>query len=156
MAVAAVNGPLGVSLAMARARQTTRREYLTRFVFGGLVTAMVGLVANAFGPVVGGLFLAFPAILPASLTLVAQHSRTNRAAGAGAVGAAFGSLGLMAFGLVMWSRAAEWPAPLVLGIALAAWGMVSGAMWVLFEWMRKRRRHARHRQDPHHTGDESA
>jgi Protein of unknown function (DUF3147) len=45
-------------------------EYVVRFFFGGLVTALAGLVAKVWGPVVGGLFLAFPAILPASLTLV--------------------------------------------------------------------------------------
>lgn len=121
------------------------REYAVRFVYGGLVTAAVGLVGNAFGPVAGGLFLAFPAILPASLTLVARHSRTNRAAGAEALGAVAGGLGLMGFGLVVWTRAAIWPAWLVLGAAMLAWAMVSGVTWGAFEWSRQQRRNARHR-----------
>ena len=50
--------------------RTQWHEYLVRFVFGGLVTALTGWIAKQYGPVVGGLFLAFPAIFPASVTLV--------------------------------------------------------------------------------------
>src|SRR5262249_24539972 len=59
-------GPLGL-------RKTRAWEYGLRFVLGGVVTACTGLVVHAFGPSIGGLFLAFPAFLPASLTLVRQH-----------------------------------------------------------------------------------
>ncbi len=48
-------------------------EYILRFVFGGAITVATGLVASHYGPAVGGMFLAFPAILPASLTLVERH-----------------------------------------------------------------------------------
>jgi len=41
-------------------------EYAIRFLFGGLITAVAGIVAKQFGPGIGGLFLAFPAIFPAS------------------------------------------------------------------------------------------
>jgi hypothetical protein len=34
------------------------------------MTAIPGWIASKYGPVVGGLFLAFPAIFPASATLV--------------------------------------------------------------------------------------
>jgi hypothetical protein len=40
-------------------------QYALRFLFGGIVTAVAGLVAQHFGPVVAGLLLAFPAIFPA-------------------------------------------------------------------------------------------
>ena len=40
------------------------RNYAVRFVFGGIVTALTGLIARRYGPGVGGLFLAFPAIFP--------------------------------------------------------------------------------------------
>jgi hypothetical protein len=48
-------------------------------VLGGLVTVIAGLLAKAFGPVFGGLFLAFPAIVPASVTLIAKRERQTKA-----------------------------------------------------------------------------
>jgi len=39
------------------------------------MTVIAGLIAFRFGPVVGGLFLAFPAIFPASATLIERHGR---------------------------------------------------------------------------------
>jgi hypothetical protein len=40
-------------------------EHLTRFLLGGLVSVLAGLIAKGFGPELGGLSLAFPAIFPA-------------------------------------------------------------------------------------------
>lgn len=45
-------------------RTTTWREYAARVVFGGAVTLLAGLIADKFGPGVGGLFLAFPRFSP--------------------------------------------------------------------------------------------
>jgi hypothetical protein len=55
-------------------------EYALRFMFGGLVTVAAGLVAKGTGATIGGIFLAFPAILPASLTLVTKHDGPDKAA----------------------------------------------------------------------------
>ena len=55
-------------------------EFLLRFVLGGLVTAGAGLIAKKFGPSFGGLFLAFPAILASSVTLVEKHERERKQA----------------------------------------------------------------------------
>jgi hypothetical protein len=38
-------------------RQTRWHEYLVRFLLGGAMTVVAGLIAARFGPVVGGLFL---------------------------------------------------------------------------------------------------
>lgn len=54
-------------------RRTQPHEYAVRFLFGGLITMVAGLIAHHFGPSAGGLFLAFPAIFPASATLVERH-----------------------------------------------------------------------------------
>src|ERR1700749_2648049 len=59
-------------------RQTRWHEYLVRFVLGGAMTVAAGLIAARFGPVVGGLFLAFPAIFPASATLIEKHVRERK------------------------------------------------------------------------------
>lgn len=55
-----------------------RWEYLERFLFGGIVTVITGLIAQEFGVVVVGLFLAFPGIFPASATLVERHERKKK------------------------------------------------------------------------------
>jgi hypothetical protein len=94
--------------------------------------------------VIGGLFLAFPAIFPAGATLIEQHEvkrkqeigrdghrRGRRAAALDALGAALGALGLAAFAVVLWRFLpghSSWGA---LGLAVLAWISVSGALWIL-------------------------
>src|SRR5215470_10834004 len=56
-----------------RLRRTKRREPINRFLFGGAVTLAAGIVAKQCGAEVGGLFLAFPALFPATITLIAAH-----------------------------------------------------------------------------------
>ena len=64
-----------VSFDLAGLKQTTWHEYAKRFLFGGAVTVIAGMLAKIYGPVFGGLFLAFPAIFPASATLLEKHQR---------------------------------------------------------------------------------
>jgi Protein of unknown function (DUF3147) len=64
-----------VHLDFSAVGETKWYEYAVRFMFGGLITAIAGVIAKTFGPVVGGLFLAFPAIFPASATLIEKHER---------------------------------------------------------------------------------
>jgi hypothetical protein len=117
-------------------------EYAIRFLFGGVITAATGLVAKHFGPVVGGLFLAFPAIFPASVTLVAKHERekkqrvgldgTARAKNAAAVdarGAAMGTFGLGFFAILVWKLLPIWNWLAVLSLAILAWLVVSILIW---------------------------
>jgi len=96
-------------------RRTKWYEYGMRFLFGGIITAVTGIIAKQFGPEVGGLFLAFPAIFPASATLIEKHEKQKKerkglrgtkrgrlAAGVDAAGAAMGSGGLLLFALIVW------------------------------------------------------
>ena len=124
-------------------RQTRWYEYLVRFVLGGAMTVVAGLIAAHFGPVIGGLFLAFPAIFPASATLIEKHVRERKekaglsgarrgkeAAALDAAGAALGSFGLAAFGLVIWMvimRSSVW----ALVLAAASWLAVAMLAWQL-------------------------
>ena len=122
--------------------QTKWYQYAVRFLFGGVVTVLAGVIAKKFGPVIGGLFLAFPAIFPASATLIEKHERERkeikglqgmeRAAGAvsvDAAGAAMGSVGLAAFALLAWQEIAKHSSWLVLTIATIAWLLVSVMLW---------------------------
>jgi hypothetical protein len=123
-------------------KQTKPHEYLVRFVFGGAVTVLAGLVASHFGPSAGGLFLAFPAIFPATATLIEGHEKkrkekighdgTNRgrmAASIDAAGAALGCVGLAGFALVLWLLLPKHNAWLILIAALAVWMILSVVLW---------------------------
>ena len=59
-------------------RRTRWYEYALRFFFGGAVTVVAGMIAKRYGPVFGGLFLAFPAIFPASATLMEKHETEKK------------------------------------------------------------------------------
>jgi hypothetical protein len=139
-------------------RGTKWYEFAIRFVFGGLVTVATGMIAKEYGPSIGGLFLAFPAIFPASLSLVDKHTnekkaragidgaaRGRAAAALDAKGAAMGTLGLLMFALV----AAHWlptsSAWFVLPFGTMVWFLFSAAAWRL----RKAIKHGRLR----HHGD---
>jgi uncharacterized membrane protein (GlpM family) len=105
-------------------KQTEFRDWLIRFGFGAGVSALAGVVAAFAGPLVGGLFLAFPAILLASLTLVAQEEGVRQARNE-ARGATFGTLGLLAFAVVLTVLVGRAPVWLALVAASAAWTAVA-------------------------------
>ena len=122
-------------------------EYAVRFVLGGSITVIAGLLAKHYGPVFGGLFLAFPAIFPASATLVEKHEREKKqragivstvrgreAAGLDAAGAAIGSLALACFALVIWKLLPVGNVWMVFGAAIGAWLSVAYSLW----WARKK------------------
>jgi hypothetical protein len=123
-------------------KETKPHEYLIRFVFGGAATVLAGLVAKHFGPGPGGLFLAFPAIFPATATLIEAHERkrmakighdgTNRgrmAASIDAAGAALGCAGLAGFAVVLWLWLPKHNAWLIMIAALAVWMVLSVVLW---------------------------
>jgi hypothetical protein len=117
-------------------------EYLLRFCLDGLATIATGLIAGKFGPVTGGLFLAFPAIFCASATLIEKHERERKvkaglrgerrgkeAAALDAAGAALGSFGLLAFAILIWSLSAAVTTARAFSAAGAAWAVLSVALW---------------------------
>jgi len=67
-----------ISLDFSSLRRVRFYEYALRFLLGGLVTLATGLIAHSFGAAIGGLFLAFPAIFPASCTLVEKHEAEKK------------------------------------------------------------------------------
>jgi uncharacterized membrane protein (GlpM family) len=117
-----------VKFEASRIRRTTWKEYAIRFVFGGAITALAGYLGHTYGPTVGGLFLAFPAILPAALTLISNHEG-RRAAARDALGAIAGSAGLAAFALTVWMLSVQLRAWQTLGLATLMWLVVSVLVW---------------------------
>ncbi|AJE41656.1 DUF3147 family protein [Streptomyces nodosus] len=112
------------------AARTPRRDLLLRFAFGAGVSLLAAVVSALFGPFVGGVFLAFPAILLASLTLVAEEEGLTRAVD-DARGAVLGTLGLVVFAVVAVVLLRHHSAWLALGVATASWGVVSLAAYGL-------------------------
>jgi Protein of unknown function (DUF3147) len=117
-------------------------EYVVRFLLGGAVTVITGLIARHYGPVVGGLFLAFPAIFPAGATLIEKHEREKKwragiphtsrgrlAAALDARGAAMGSLALAAFAFAVWKLLPRDNSPKILTVALGLWFAVAILLW---------------------------
>jgi len=104
-------------------------EYALRFCFGGLVALLASLTAKSLGDFAGGLALAFPAILPAALTLVKEHDGRQQAA-EDARGARFGAAGLIAFGILIYLSANSSPA-LALPMALLTWAATASGLWWL-------------------------
>jgi hypothetical protein len=126
----------------AALKETTWNEYIVRFISGGVTTVIAGLIAKKWGPTVGGLFLAFPAIFPASATLIEKHVRQRKqkkglhgerrgidVAALDALGTAMGSLGLLAFALLCWRLLPHYAAPGVLAGAALVWLLVGVCIW---------------------------
>jgi hypothetical protein len=127
-------------------RQTRWHEYLTRFLIGGGITAVAGIIAQKFGPVVAGLFLAFPAIFPASATLIDKHEKEKKrragmnpgrrgrsAAALDAEGAAMGAVAMAIFALLVWCFLPNHQTWLVLSVAIFVWFLISATIWRIFE-----------------------
>jgi hypothetical protein len=146
-------------------RRTQWYEYASRFFFGGVITVLTGIIAHQWGPAIGGLFLAFPAIFPASASLIDKHQREKneragvsgtirgrKAAAVDAAGATMGAVGLAIFAATVWKlmpHSALWAA---LVIGTAAWATTVVAVWLIRKrgihvirswWLRSEIRHSR-------------
>jgi hypothetical protein len=133
-----------IQVNLASLEQIQWHEYLTRFLLGGAITVITGLIARQFGPVVGGLFLAFPAIFPCGATLIDKHERDKKcragiphtirgrlAAALDARGAAMGTIALALFALLVWKLLPQHNAALTLAAALAVWLALAILLWRL-------------------------
>jgi len=130
-----------VRFKLSAVKDSRWNELILRFFLGGLATVVAGLAGNVWGPVVGGLFLALPAIFFASATLVEKHEhkrkeekglkageRGKNAAALDAAGSGLGAIGLVAFGAVVWLFAPK-SAVGSLAFASIAWLAVSALLW---------------------------
>jgi hypothetical protein len=130
-------------------------EYLIRFALGGAATVFTGLISSRYGALIGGLFLALPAIFCASATLIEKHEirkkreaglagerRGRDAAALDAAGAALGALGMLAFAAVSWLTVEPSVPGAFIGASLA-WLAVSVVAWYVRRKMRSVRKASR-------------
>jgi hypothetical protein len=139
-----------ISAGLSSARQSHWYDYGIRFLFGGIITVATGEIARRFGFTLAGLFLAFPAIFPASATLIEKCEREEKeragmhgtrrgrmVASVDAAGAAIGSLGLIVFGAYVWKMLPRQSAAITLSIATMLWFGISVWLWTLRKCIRK-------------------
>ncbi len=106
-----------------------------RFALGAAVSIVAGIISSVGGPRIGGVFLAFPAILPASLTFIQQKEGTRKA-DRDAIGAVLGGLALVVFAAVAESTFTRVNPALVLLCSLGGWLIASGAMYTVLALVR--------------------
>jgi hypothetical protein len=138
-----------VKLDPSKVKETRWHEFGVRFLLGGLITAFAGIIGHKYGAPMGGLFLAFPAIFPASATLIDKHEkekkeraglnghgRARQLVSVDAAGTAIGSIGLFAFAFLIHETIRDHSTWLVIGGATIVWAGVSVFAW----YLRKRTR----------------
>jgi hypothetical protein len=131
-----------VEVNFASLRETRAHEYLVRFAFGGICSVFAGFMAKRYGPAVGGLFLAFPAIFPASATMIEGHEKRRKAelgmngtlrgrmaASIDASGAALGCVGLAGFAMVLWGELPAHNPLIIVALATATWAILAYLLW---------------------------
>jgi PncC family amidohydrolase len=104
-------------------------EYGVRFAFGFVISVVAGIIGQVCGAHVGGLFLAFPAILPATLTILEKKEGTAQSV-SDLRGATIGGVGLIAFAVAAALLMRDSP-PLALTAALVAWTAASALLFLI-------------------------
>jgi hypothetical protein len=116
-----------------RLREVRPRDLLVRFAFGATTSVLSALVSLEFGPRAGGVLLAFPAILAASVTLIARKEGPEEAR-EDARGAVIGAIGLGCFAAVGALLFGRLPGAAVLALAGGAWTLAAIGIYRLVWW----------------------
>ena len=90
-----------IGFSLRSVREIRARDLAIRLTFGATMSGVAAVAAIVVGPRFGGLFLAFPAILPATLTLIEKQEHKNEAKDDD-VGAILGATALVPFGFLGW------------------------------------------------------
>jgi hypothetical protein len=119
-----------VAIEPGRLSDIAWRDIAVRFVFGALTSALAGTVSVVAGAKWAGPLLALPAILAASLTLIADEESRKRAR-EDARGAVLGALALVVFAAVCAALFTRIGAAWALLAATVAWCVVAGGLYWL-------------------------
>jgi uncharacterized protein DUF3147 len=129
------NEPL-VGIELGTLRKIRPRELAIRFAFGAFASLLAGCITLVFGARAGGLFLAFPAILTAGLTLI--EKKDGRSAAVHNIeGAVLGAAGLAAFAIVVEQALERTSLGWALALAFGAWLATALALYLAAELTRR-------------------
>ena len=118
----------------AKAKETPARDLGYRFLAGALTSIVAGVATLAFGPRVGGILLAFPAILAASLTLIEEQENSAEAR-EDARGAVMGACALALFAATAALTLGKLNPAVALLLAAMVWVLGAG-LGYLIAWFR--------------------
>lgn len=105
-------------------REVRPGAFALRFAFGAGVSVVAGLIGVAAGQRAGGVFLAAPAVLPATLTIIEKHEGRGPAV-TEVQGSVIGAVALIGFALVAAASTGRIPLAAALLAALATWVAVA-------------------------------
>jgi hypothetical protein len=114
------------------------KDYILRFLFGGAISVLAAFITQVLNVRIGGVFMAFPAILLASLTMISREDGKYNAeedARGGIVGAV--AFVVTAIVLILTLRALS--VPVVLFMALIVWLICAFGLYALsytLGWLR--------------------
>jgi len=118
----------------AKIKETTGKELGIRFAAGALTSVVAGVVTLLFGARVGGILLAFPAIMAASLTLIEEEEDAADAR-EDARGAILGASALTMFAALAALTFAHLAGGIVLALAAGLWAVAAVLGYVVL-WSR--------------------
>ena len=122
---------------LGKLREIEVRELAVRFTFGAVTSVVAGGATLLYGPHIGGLFLAFPAVLTASVTLIAKKEGLPAAIN-DVEGAVLGAIGLAVFAVVFEITLERTALGWALVLSVAAWLAVSVLLYLATELARRR------------------
>ena len=122
------------SLKPRQLRGVRPRDLAIRFAAGALTSVVAGVLTLAFGARVGGVMLAFPAILAASLTLI-EEQEDSAEAREDARGAVLGGCALAVFAAIAALAFGKLSIGVVLLLATAGW-FACALLGYLIAWFR--------------------
>jgi hypothetical protein len=127
--------PVLPAIEPGRLGQLRPAEYLIRFALGAAISIGSGLISLNLTARFGGSFLAFPSILPASLTLIQKKEGIDRA-DRSAVGAVLGAVGLVVFAMIGEAAFGHLNPFTALVLALAGWVVTAVALYGVLAFVR--------------------
>jgi hypothetical protein len=121
------------AIELKKVRKVRRRDVGYRFIAGALTSIAAGGLTLGLGARVGGIMLAFPAILAASLTLI-EEQEDSAEAREDARGAVVGGCGMAAFAVVAAITFRHVPGGLAIAAAAGAWLAVALGGYLAAWW----------------------
>jgi hypothetical protein len=121
---------------LAKLKEVEPGDLMVRFAFGASISVIAGVVSLVWNAKAGGMFLAFPAILPATLTLI-EKKESKRQAEEDDEGALLGSVAMFSFAATSVWVLAAFAAGTALAVATGAWAATAIALYVVMVLVRR-------------------